>query len=127
MKKINSKIYTIQKDYVSAHFQTINVQPEENFYNNQCHRNAREYARRNKGTLIALVFLADEEQVILHCINCSKGKYLETTLGSECENWDYYLVKYCSSNSVCNDFNAMRSFMKRILPWYLRKFKFAIV
>lgn len=127
MKFINKKIYNLQIDYIKSHFEVIDVKVGESFFNRQCHRNSVEYAKKNKLNKIALVFLIDDTDVILHCVNYSKGKFVDNTLGHEIKDYDCYFIKFSKLQLVLDDFHSMINFMKRILPFYFRKFEDARV
>lgn len=123
MKSILKRIYNIQSEYILAHFEKIKVSSGRGLFNLRCFSNVVQYAKEKKQSHIVLVFILDGKQVILHCVNIdSKGRYIENTLGYQSEDWDYFFVKRIEAEfgSANSTFKEMRSFMKRITPWYLR-------
>lgn len=126
---IESKIRARLTDYIRSRFEMISVVPTQGLFNFRCYQNAVEFARKSEVELevIEVVYI-DNEIPILHYVNLDPktGQYMETTLGFEANDLEYYLIKKIHPSDhkhIGTEFNrSLNSWRDQWVPWYKKPF-----
>ena len=79
-------------DIQSSKERIIGVSNEQGMFNSKCFLNAVNYAIKNSCSVVEVVVIRDG-WTTLHYINKADSGYLETTLGFECEYYEYYFLR----------------------------------
>lgn len=120
-----SKIAERISNAVRSKYDRISVVPKQGLFNRQCHRNAVEYARVNKGHSVVEVIYIENDDPILHYVNYKNGIYYETTLGWEAETLEYYKIKgirdedHTKIHDIFN--NTLKVWLMGYTNWWERK------
>jgi hypothetical protein len=110
-------------EFIKANYEKISVESGECMYNYMCHANSVHRAIRKKQKRIALCFIIDEGNPIVHFINYHKKTYTDNTLGVFSENVEYYFVRFISEEEFKDVFNIhkrLKKQIKRQLPFLIR-------
>ena len=112
-------------EYIISTYPRIKVNPGSCRFNLRCADNSVHEAIQNSDDCIAMCFYIDRGQPIIHFINCSKGEFIDNTLGNWASQYEYYMVKNISSEDFYNVheiFLAFRNKVRKMIPFYIRWF-----
>lgn len=68
---------------------------EQGVFNQKCFLNAVQYATKNNNVTVHECYVVDptDGEIFLHYINKRDGDYLETSMGFECGQLEYYVIR----------------------------------
>jgi hypothetical protein len=93
MKTILERVQKRIFEHVYNTSSPVKAKPTQALFNNQCHRNAVEYARTHKDVEVVMGLIFNVGAPYLHFWNKKGNKHLETTFGHECDQWSYYPMR----------------------------------
>ena len=119
------KANLIISNYIRSKYPIIDVIPGLCRFNYKCHINSVNDAINNNDNSIALVIMMHKNNVSIHFINYTNGKYIDNTLGQWSSKYQFYFVKSIFKEDFFNIediFTNYRITLNNILPFWLRYF-----
>jgi hypothetical protein len=105
--------------------QMITVIPKQGIFNKQCFDNAAQYQSEHGGDVIEVVTVGNSWPS-LHYINQVEGQYLETTLGYQADQYEYFYLRIITKEDYKNMQwvfqNALATLSRPYLKWYHKLF-----
>lgn len=97
IRKINS--------YIWVNCPSINVEPGHGLYNEKCHMNAFNIAKKYNHEKVALVFYQPPEcsQPLIHFINYDDDKFIDNTIGFNSRKTIYSFIRFIPIEEIDNN------------------------
>ena len=105
---------------------SVSAKNVQGLFNLRCHENSVQYALKNKDVHVVMGIIVDSNFPSLHFWNKKGNRILETTLGYQCNQYDYYEQRIITKNewnNVRGIFNeGLDYWWQTYVKWWERPF-----
>jgi hypothetical protein len=114
------------KRFIRTRYEIIKPIPIQGLFNFKCHLNAVEYNRVHDCAIVETIYIDPCMKPILHYLNVdSKGTFLETSVGYQTKENEYYKIRIIDPNdymNISNEFaQSLESWNEQFVGWFGRK------
>ena len=116
-------VYKKITEYIMLNYQKVKIKPGKDIkFNYVCHKNSAHIANLKGHKKIAMLVYIEDNQPIIHFVNCKGGKFFDNTLGYFCPK-EAHFIRYINKEDFLEVDFIFRDFRKELrsnLPFWLR-------